>query len=172
MSDPSPPTSRRGRGASGSRADGLSRSSGISTRSRRQASPGRVDPEEEKSNALSTEVNAISIGGQDPDAAEDQDQDYDPPQDEQDRLSEGTIYHGLDFYDNDDNDDNDDDDDDDDNPTATTHSFISKIFVSPKSEKPKRGMNDRRRRRCRRCRRHQHVERCAKENGFAGLSQL
>ena len=114
MSDPSPPTSRRGRGASGSRADGLSRSSGISTRSRRQASPGRVDPEEEKSNALSTEVNAISIGGQDPDAAEDQDQDYDPPQDEQDRLSEGTIYHGLDLYDNDDNDDNDDD-----NPTAT-----------------------------------------------------
>ena len=120
MSDPSPPTSRRGRGASGSRADGFSRSSGISSRSRRQASPGRVDPEEEKSNALSTEVNAISIGGQDPDAAEDQDQDYDPPQDEQDRLSEGTIYHGLDLYDNDDNDDDDDDDDDDDNPTATT----------------------------------------------------
>ena len=99
MSDPSPPTSRRGRGASGSRADGSSRRSGIpTTRSRRQASPGRDGPEEEKSNALSTEANAISIGGQDQDQTEDQDQDYE---------SDMTIYHGMDF-DSDDNDDHDD----------------------------------------------------------------
>ena len=104
MSDPSLPTSRRGRGASGSRADGFSRRSGITTRSRRPASPGRDGPEEEKSNALSTEANAISIGGQDQDQTEDQDQDYE---------SDMTIYHGLDF-DDDDNDDHDDLDDHDD----------------------------------------------------------
>ena len=121
MSDPSPPTSRRGRGASGSRADGSSRRSGIpTTRSRRQASPGRDGPEEEKSNALSTEANAISIGGQDQDQTEDQDQDYE---------SDMTIYHGMDFDfddnddhddhdDPDDNDDYDDNDDNDDNPDA------------------------------------------------------
>ena len=117
MSDPSLPTSRRGRGASGSRADGFSRRSGITTRSRRPASPGRDGPEEEKSNALSTEANAISIGGQDQDQTEDQDQDYE---------SDMTIYHGLDFDDDDDNDDNDDDDDEPPIPTALSQ---TRVFI-------------------------------------------
>ena len=82
-------------------------------RSRRPSSQDEAedqvqDPEEEKLNALTIEDQNQGQDQTEPRGSgdslrrtrpENQDNDYDPPQDEQDRLSEGTIYHGSDYDD-------------------------------------------------------------------------